>query len=91
MQTNHAPTGPPSPAHSAPVLEQLCLNGLCGAWGWSWNASPSSLPEGAPPPAFPALRVCQVAPGGRPGSRWCGLWAALMYLVHPALMQHPTF
>ncbi|PRW20378.1 F-box LRR-repeat 6-like [Chlorella sorokiniana] len=52
--------------YSAPALQQLCLNGLCGAWGWSWNATPSSLPEGAAPPAFPALRVCQVAAKSNP-------------------------
>lgn len=52
---------PLDPPCSCPALQRLCLNGLCGASGWSWNASPGSLPQGQPPPAFPALTHCQAS------------------------------
>lgn len=45
---------------SCPSLQQLCFNGLCGAYAWSFNPAPSQLPQGAPPAGFPQLRACQV-------------------------------
>ncbi|KAL4431484.1 hypothetical protein ABPG75_006740 [Micractinium tetrahymenae] len=61
--------------YSCPALQQLCLNGLCGAAGWTWNASPSSLPQGAPPPGFPALTHCQVAAKSNPDMAGLGTGA----------------
>lgn len=60
----------PALSCSCPSLQRLCLNGLCGAYAWSFNATPSQLPPGAPPPGFPLLRVCQVC-GARGGSAAC--------------------
>jgi len=40
-----------SPPPSCPNLEEVCLNGLCGASGWTWNAAPSQLPQPQPQPS----------------------------------------
>ncbi|EFN51581.1 hypothetical protein CHLNCDRAFT_55036 [Chlorella variabilis] len=61
--------------YSCPSLQRLCLNGLCGAYAWSFNATPSQLPPGAPPPGFPLLRVCQVAAKSNPDMAGLGTGA----------------
>ncbi|KAL4419549.1 hypothetical protein ABPG77_006880 [Micractinium sp. CCAP 211/92] len=80
--------------YSCPALQRLCLNGLCGASGWSWNASPGSLPQGQPPPAFPALTHCQVAAKSNPDMAGLGTGATLVndacltrLLAHSPLLE----
>lgn len=46
--------------YACPELRELRLNGLCGAYAWSYPQTPSTLPPGAQA-GFPQLRVCQVA------------------------------
>ncbi|PSC74657.1 F-box LRR-repeat 6-like [Micractinium conductrix] len=61
--------------YSCPALQELRLNGLCGAYAWSFNATPSALPRDAQPPGFPQLTVCQVAAKANPDMAGLGTGA----------------